>query len=74
MDKLEKCPLCGSNAYRKAVEEEVGYEAYCCSDPNCPLTHVMIRKELWNTRPLESALQARIEELEKEKTEIGGGK
>jgi len=67
MTELKKCPFCGRDA-RNNPTWMVGSENSAeCSNRHCitnKLTYATI--EEWNTRPLEDALQARIDELKQE--------
>ena len=57
-EELKPCPFCGSLAV--GTEQEV-----CCSDTQCPTSyHEVLTLAEWNHRPIEDALQARIDELE----------
>lgn len=53
---LKPCPFCGGEA-------ELCYSEV---DTFCRKCNVMQETELWNTRPIEDALNARIAELEAE--------
>jgi len=55
-EKLKQCPFCGGEA-------ELCYSEV---DTFCRKCNVMQGTELWNTRPIEDALRARIVELEAE--------
>ena len=54
MNELKPCPFCGGEA-------ELCYSEV---DTFCRKCNVMQETELWNTRPIEDALNARIAELE----------
>ena len=56
MSELKPCPFCGGEA-------ELCYSEV---DTFCRKCNVMQETELWNTRPIEDALNARITELEQE--------
>ena len=57
---LKNCPFCGSE------KREDGYGVEC-KNRQCVTNRLDISStEAWNTRPIEDALQARIDELEKE--------
>ena len=56
MSELKPCPFCGGEA-------ELCYSEV---DTFCRKCNVMQETELWNTRPIEDALNARIAELEAE--------
>jgi len=53
-EELRPCPFCGGEA-------ELCYSEV---DTFCRKCNVMQETELWNTRPIEDALNARIAELE----------
>ena len=56
MSELKPCPFCGGEA-------ELCYSEV---DTFCRKCNVMQETELWNTRPIEDALNARIAKLEAE--------
>ena len=56
MSELKPCPFCGGEA-------ELCYSEV---DTFCRKCNVMQETELWNTRPIEDELRARIAELEAE--------
>lgn len=71
--ELKPCPLCGAHAelyidFMKHPDEL--YWVYCAGSVygDCATTRVFHTEkeavEAWNTRPIESALQARIAETE----------
>lgn len=68
MDKLEKCPFCGSTLTEFTNED--GEIAYVCTLKGCFLVGLNwsmdceSTRKAWNTRPLESALRQRVEELQ----------
>ena len=53
-EKLKQCPFCGGEA-------ELCYSEV---DTFCRKCNVIQETEMWNTRPIEDALNARIAELE----------
>ena len=59
-EELRLCPFCGGEA-------ELCYSEV---DTFCRKCNVMQETELWNTRPIEDALNARIAELELENLEL----
>ena len=63
-EKLIPCPICGSeNTVRLPYNDRADIER--CK--NCNLTIIVpIGYTMWNTRPIEDALNARIAELEEE--------
>lgn len=63
-EKLIPCPICGSeNTVRLPYNDRADIER--CK--NCNLTIIVpIGYTMWNTRPIEDALNARIAELEAE--------
>jgi len=60
--KVKTCPWCGHEAKAKVVDGETLYN---CLNIDCPTGHWTPLK-VWNTRPIEGALTARIAELEAE--------
>lgn len=63
-NELKPCPFCGSEAVTDY--QLLALPKYTmCSFEHCELHDVAILIREWNSRPLEAALQARIEELEK---------
>lgn len=80
-DELKKCPFCGGILEtRKEDMFQIYYAIHVPENYNCPLNNDeymwenplmrdMTKEDLikkLNTRPLEDALQARIDELEKQ--------
>ena len=61
---LKKCPYCGGN-----VAENRGLVVCDSSLDKCHNVSMMNIKR-WNTRPLEDALQAEIDRLQKENEEL----
>jgi hypothetical protein len=61
MDKLAKCPFCGGEAL---LFRGIGCMLVKCANAGCPLHDVDMGVASWNTRPLESALRQRVEELQ----------
>ena len=55
-EKLKQCPFCGGEA-------ELCYSEV---DTFCRKCNVIQETEMWNTRPIEDELRARIAELEAE--------
>jgi hypothetical protein len=65
--ELKRCPFCGGDVMISGITGQVfGHSE------TCPIREVRFLAEKWNARPVESALQARIEELEKQ--EVGGAR
>ena len=68
-DKLKPCPFCGHEIYTESYPEY--YDGYCqnkrCFLYGKDLTFLDLEK--WNTRPIENALHARIDELEAQLSE-----
>ena len=64
MDEPKKCPFCGESV---GQTNELSIEMRTeCYNPSCWLAGVGMPLEIWQTRPLEDALQARIDALESE--------
>jgi len=61
--KVKTCPWCGHEAKAKVVDGETLYN---CLNIDCPTGHWTPLK-VWNKRPIEDALTARIAELEAER-------
>jgi hypothetical protein len=74
-DKYKPCPFCGSKARENWHEGLAGYSIECnTSEHGCHIkTPIFTMREAaikkWNTRPLEDAQAAKIEEL---RTDISG--
>ena len=65
MSELKKCPFCGSEDV-EAIGD-YGFHWVCCHHCHVSGTGSKdwdVARSRWNTRPLEDALQARIDELE----------
>jgi hypothetical protein len=56
MDELKPCPFCGS------VARGLSNGKVVCDNDGCGFNFAMYGK-FWNTRPIEDALQKRVEEL-----------
>lgn len=56
-DKLKACPLCGKSPNLTSSGFVI------CSGFHCPLGKVRTLPEVWNVRPLESALEAELLEM-----------
>ena len=79
MIDLKSCPFCGHNILEYPKIAEV-YRTYTeiyplpssggCFNQDCPLFECAINVVIWNTRPLEDALRAEIERLQKENDEL----
>ena len=69
-DELKKCPFCGSEAKVELRDIQTGVE---CTNRRC-ITNTFVQPtyDQWNTRPLEDALQARIDKLESENDLLSG--
>ena len=63
MDKLAKCPFCGSDGDAYYSDRRRGTVAICMNQ-NCFLSLYAVPLTEWNHRPLESALRQRVEELQ----------
>ena len=63
--ELKACPFCGSTDVEVTVDARWIY-VHCkgCNTNGQPDLKESIAIEAWNTRPLEDALQKRVEELE----------
>jgi hypothetical protein len=62
MSELKPCPFCGWN-YAESAWNEFGDQYWVCDQ--CGATSGTVNSMWdWNTRPIEDALNARIEELE----------
>ena len=58
-EKLKLCPVCGGLAYDNLV-----YDTYC-TNPQCVIYSISMKRSRWNNRPTEDALRIQVEELEK---------
>ena len=67
-DELKKCPFCGSELviYHSAGDVTVVRCGDCGARVDAPMGLYRNAHAAWNTRPLEDALQARIDDLEGE--------
>lgn len=63
MSELKPCPFCGSTNIK--LHDEISHAVWC-QECFSEVESIDIESaiELWNTRPIEDALQARIAELE----------
>ncbi len=59
MDELKPCPFCGQKAERSPINGSV-----CCPVRGIGKHTDYLRPDAWQTRPIEDALQRRVEELE----------
>jgi hypothetical protein len=57
MTELKRCPFCGA-------EPQLLEDTVFCANPLCGMSTMEVF--LWNTRPIEDELNARIKELESE--------
>ena len=55
MSELKPCPFCGSSNVATEKSLDLAYCDNCCAESN---------DDVWNTRPIEDALNKRIAELE----------
>lgn len=63
-DELKACPVCGG---KPGVSHELSVDDHVsCANPDCWLYGLGFHIDDWQNRPLEDALQARVEELEAE--------
>ena len=65
MSKLSKCPFCGQELTYFGRDSWYGEVGDCYKHPQsetikCPISSLIFPKDLWNTRPLESALQSAL--------------
>ena len=65
MSEIKPCPFCGSTDIK--LHDEISHAVWCqeCF-AEMPSIDIESAVELWNTRPIEDALNARIAELEAE--------
>ena len=61
-DELKPCPFCG--VATDFIDVNTGEIVPACKNIRCLVIASALTVEAWNTRPLEDALQARIDELE----------
>ena len=63
MGEIKPCPFCGSTDIK--LHDEISHAVWCqeCF-AEMPSIDIESAVELWNTRPIEDALNARIAELE----------
>ena len=66
-DELKACPFCGAKLTKSVVDRETLYEHPM--ENGCRLGVILFTEEEWNTRPIEDALEARIDELEAQLSE-----
>lgn len=59
MDELKPCPFCGQKAERTPINGSV-----CCPVRGIGKHTDYLRPDVWQNRPIEDALQKRVEELE----------
>jgi len=69
MTKLKACPFCGEECisleeYIFGEGQHIATDKYSCINDDCPATNGAYTLPQWQTRPLEDALQKRIEGLE----------
>jgi Lar family restriction alleviation protein len=69
MSELKPCPFCGSTDIK--LHDEISHAVWCqeCF-AEVPSIDIESAIKLWNTRPIEDALTARIAELEAENEKI----
>jgi hypothetical protein len=65
MSELKACPYCGKEPKSSTFKFTDGISCtyVCCSNEDCPFFGRTMRLEAWQSRPLEDALQSRIDEL-----------
>lgn len=59
--KLEPCPFCGSEV---ETIDPIGIAVFHKDNPKCPLFKIGVNIMGWNTRPIETKLQAEIAKRE----------
>lgn len=68
-DKLKPCPFCGGKAVSDTLQNESTVQ---CVNPDCDVIANVsgfgcdVDIDIWNTRPIEDELSARIADLEQE--------
>jgi hypothetical protein len=71
VSKLSKCPFCGQELTYFGRDRWYGEVGDCYKHPQsetikCPISSLIFPKDLWNTRPLESALQSALTTAQEE--------
>ena len=63
MQELKKCPLCNSDA--SVFTNKYGQEVVTCSENlrECPISLVQFAVLSWQIRPIEDALQTKLDQL-----------
>lgn len=59
-DELKKCPLCGKDPEVHPPDDGTMQGHLTCSDVNCDAGCWWVPQEKWQTRPIESTLQAKL--------------
>ena len=69
MSEIKPCPFCGSTDIK--LHDEISHAVWCqeCF-AEMPSIDIESAVELWNTRPIEDELRARIAELEAESDQL----
>jgi len=55
-EELKLCPFCSS-----PIKVSLSTGRVSCSNPSCPLYNLRIDEKLWQFRPIEDALQAKLD-------------
>lgn len=71
MSELKACPFCGQELTYFGRDRWYGEVGDCYKHPQsetikCPISSLIFPKDLWNTRPLESALQSALNTAQEE--------
>ena len=69
MSEIKPCPFCGSTDIK--LHDEISHAVWCqeCF-AEMPSIDIESAVELWNTRPIEDELRARIAELEADNDQL----
>jgi hypothetical protein len=71
MSELKACPFCGQELTYFGRDRWYGEVGDCYKHPQsetikCPISSLIFPKDLWNTRPIESALQSALTTAQEE--------